>query len=166
MLRLLCKNDYLVASGIGIGTHYKLNEAYASTHANAPVNAPAKDKAADDNSNVNRLTDNGVTLAFDIESKPKDKVNAPVNAPVNAQPNVQAGRNKKLIINELLLFCSIWKKVNEMARHVGKTPKYVSRHLIPEMIERGLLIREYPDNPHHPAQRYRTKPKSGANKDS
>lgn len=161
MLRLLCKNDHLVASGIGRGTHYKLNEAYASTHANAPANAPAKDKAADDNSNVNRLTDNDITLAFDIESKPKDKV----NAPVNAQPNVQSGRNKKLIINELLLFCSIWKKVNEMARHVGKTPEYVSRHLIPEMIERGLLIREYPDNPHHPAQRYRTKPKSGANKD-
>ena len=170
MLKALCKNGYLVASGIGRGTHYKLSEAYASTHANAPVNVKVDAKPIEDKSKVNDLVANNVTLAFDSASKPKDKVNAPVNAPVNVQPNVQpnvqAGRNKKLIINELLLFCSIWKKVNEMARHVGKTPKYVSRHLIPEMIESGLLIREYPDNPHHPAQRYRTKPKSSSNNDS
>lgn len=121
MLKTLCKKDYLIASGIGRGTHYRLNEAYALTHAYAPV---------------------------------------------NAQPNAPLGRNKNSIINELYLFCSVWKKVNEMARHIGKTPKYVSRHLIPEMIERGLLIREYPNNPHHPAQRYRTKPKNGSKNDS
>lgn len=70
-----------------------------------------------------------------------------------------------IIFRELQMFCKVWRKSSEMARHIGKTPMYVSRHLIPEMLKENLLIRKYPDNPHHPAQRYRTKPKSGANKD-
>jgi hypothetical protein len=154
MLKALCKNGYLVASGIGRGTHYKLNEAYASTHANATPNAtPIEDKFK-----VNDLTDNNVTLAFDSASKP---TNAPANATPNAPVSSTSSRDKKAILNELIDYCRIWRKGAEMARHVGKTQKYIVRHLIPEMIECGLLIREYPDTPHHPAQRYRTKSKSG-----
>jgi hypothetical protein len=171
ILKALCKNGYLVASGIGRGTHYKLNAAYASTHANAPVNAPVNAKGdAKPNAKpiegkfkVNDLTDNNVTLAFDSAYKP---TNAPVNATPNAPVSSTSSRDKKAILHELIDYCRIWRKGAEMARHVGKTQKYIVRHLIPEMIECGLLIREYPDNPHHPAQRYRTKPKSGSNKDS
>lgn len=163
MLRLLCKNDYLIAFGIGRGTYYKLNEAYALTHANAPVNAKVdakpNAKPIEDKSKVNDLVDNNVTLALDSASKP-------TNAPVNAKPNAKPDRDKTIIFRELQMFCKVWRKSSEMARHIGKTPMYVSRHLIPEMLKENLLIREYPDNPHHPAQRYRTKPKSGANKDS
>lgn len=162
MLKTLCKNGNLVASGIGRGTHYKLNEAYASTHTNAKLNAPVdatpnakvKDKPTDDKSKVSNLADSDVTLALDTESKPKDKVKSKAESKPNG--------NKCLIFNELKMFCKVWRKSTDMARHIGKTPNYLSRKIIPEMIERGLLIREYPDNPHHPAQRYRTKPRATA----
>ncbi len=81
ILRMLCKNCYLVTSGMGIVTHYQLNEAYASTHANVSPNAQATatpnaeitEKLSNDKSGVNNLADNGVTLALDLESLTKDK---------------------------------------------------------------------------------------------
>lgn len=47
-----------------------------------------------------------------------------------------------------------------MARHVGKTPRYLSRVIISEMMRLGILIREYPDAATHPAQRYRVNPEN------
>lgn len=109
MLRELCRKGYLIAEGIGRGTHYKL-----ATSIN-------KDKAKD---------------------KVKDKVS----------------RDKDAVITELMSYCTVWRKSSDMARHVCKSPKYISRSIIPEMLNLNILIREFHDVPTHPAQRYRIKP--------
>ena len=122
MLRGLCNDEYLIAEGIGRGTHYKLAAGLSHNNTNDKVKDKAKDK---------------------VKDKAKDKV----------------VRNKESAIEELKAYCTVWRKSSDMARHVSKTPKYISRSIIPEMLERGLLIREFPDIPTHPAQRYRIKPK-------
>lgn len=65
--------------------------------------------------------------------------------------------DKVNLIRTLCQFCREWRKATEMARHVGKSPSYLSSHVIPELIRDGLLIKEY-DVARHPAQRYRFNP--------
>jgi len=180
LLRSLCKNGYLVAYGIGRGTHYKLNKTYSYNYAKICVNGKVKDKAdIKSNSKVNKLNETDITLESNDNSKPNVQVDSKLDSKpnknndkyLNLEPKTTAngklqseyGRNRELMLKELKLFCQVWRKSSDMARHIGKTPNYLSKNIIPEMIKRGLLIREYPDNPHHPAQRYRTKPKSGSN---
>ena len=49
------------------------------------------------------------------------------------------------------------KYVENLAK-TGEEFQYISRRIIPEMLRRGILVREYPDIPTHPAQRYKIKP--------
>lgn len=63
----------------------------------------------------------------------------------------KVGRDKRMIIEELKTYCTIWHKSSEMARHVGVTQQYVSRSIIPEMLMNDLLVREYLEVPRHPA---------------
>lgn len=93
-----------------------------------------------------------------IIDNPKVKANDKVKVKANDKVKVKAERNKENVIQELKSYCSIWRKSSEMARHVGKTPQYISRSIIPEMIKCNIFIREFPDVPTHPAQRYRLKP--------
>lgn len=82
------------------------------------------------------------------KDKAKDKV----------KDKAGARRKKEIAIKELSLYCGTWRKSSEMARHVGEEFQYISRRIIPEMLRRGILVREYPDIPTHPAQRYKIKP--------
>ena len=142
LLSALVKKKYLLPTGLGRGTTYTLNRAYAK--ANDKANDKAKTKAddgissdsQDNNSVISENKDKAEHLAKD---KAKDK----------------AQRDKTIIIEELKKYCSIWRKSSEMARYVGKTPHYISRSIIPSMLGAGILVREYPDNPKHPGQRYR-----------
>ncbi len=90
-----------------------------------------------------------------------DKADDKANDKADDKADDKAHRDREIVINELIIFCSVWRKSSEMARHVGEQPQYISRRIIPEMLKRGILIREYPDSPTHPAQRYRIKPKRG-----
>lgn len=140
ILRELCRKGYLIAEGIGRGTHYKLATSTSSDKAKDKAKVKADDK---------------------VKVKAKDTVKDKAKDTVKDTVKDKAGRNKDIVITELLTFCTIWRKSSDMARHVCKTPKYISRSIIPEMLNRGILIREFPDTPKHPAQRYRIKPGNG-----
>ena len=185
LLGLLVKKKYLVPTGLGRGTTYTLNRAYvktAKTKANDKVNDKAKDKAktkADDGISSDCQENNSVIS--ENKDKANDKVNDKANDKALAIENDKVGlpsvsksnvdnqgfnfvisdkndevkRNKKAIILELKKYCSMWRKISEMARHVAKDPGYISRYIIPELLKAGILVREYPENPKHPGQRYR-----------
>ncbi|GEM_PF-4087355 len=154
MLRSLCQKGFLISEGIGRGTHYKLSPTFHEDKAKVK----AKDQA-DINAKiktVDRIPDKVNDKAKDkADDKAKDKA----DDKADDKAKDKAHRDREIVIQELMTFCSVWRKSSEMARYVGELPQYISRRIIPEMLKRGILIREYPDVPTHPAQRYRVKPK-------
>lgn len=57
----------------------------------------------------------------------------------------------------ILRVCTDYLSLEEIAEQVGKGLRYLKNSIIPEMVARGLLEREYPNVPRHPSQRYRAK---------
>ncbi len=75
--------------------------------------------------------------------------------------NLPSGKRTRLSPNELqnmiLRVCTDYLSLEEIAEQVGKGLRYLKNSIIPEMVARGLLEREYPNVPKHPSQRYRAK---------
>ena len=69
------------------------------------------------------------------------------------------GAKKRLIRSELYELvrscCEDWSTIQEISHRTGRTTKYLSDKIIPEMIERHLIERRYPDTPNHPNQQYK-----------
>lgn len=152
LLRKLCRDGYLTSYGIGRSTRYKLAE----------TNTSIKGKAID---KVKALKNSVIDDKNDkADGKDADKVKGLKNRDVTAKIGRTDGkakskghRNVMALMNELKLYCREWRKSSEMARHVGESPQYILKRVIPEMINLGLLVKEYPDSATHPAQRYRAK---------
>ena len=113
------------------------------THAPFPASAEANAKAS-----------------AEANAKASAEANAKASAEANAKASAGTPRDKELIIRELTKYCKVWRKSSEMARYVGKSPNYISGRIVPEMLRRDLIEREYPDNPKDSRQRYRVKRKT------
>lgn len=177
LLSTLVKKNYLFPTGLVRGTTYTLNRAYVKA-----LDDKNKDKFKEQDSD--RISPENKDVNFSISAN-KDKVHDEVKDKVGSKDidgqsfdnqdnnfSIPANkdkahdeakdkvlRDKSIIIEELKKYCSIWRKSSEMARYVVKTPHCISRSIIPSMLDTGILVREYPDNPTHPGQRYRTIPK-------
>ena len=58
----------------------------------------------------------------------------------------------------ILAFCKEdYKSLEEIAKGVGKTIKYLKNGFIARMVSEGLLERKYPTIPTHPDQKYKTR---------
>lgn len=162
LLRGLCQDGYLVPNGVGRGTHYKLADADDKVEKVKENDQNEHDRPTDTQEFVGNK---GAGLPAGVNDKvqggelpgestdKKDVIYA-------ENDGVKNRRDKKILIRELQFYCRMWRKSSDMSRHIGETPQYTTMRLIPEMIKQGILMREYPDTPNHPAQRYRVKPKS------
>ncbi len=54
-------------------------------------------------------------------------------------------------------FCGQWRNATEIAHQIGRNRQHTQKRIIKGMIERGLLIMEFPDTPTTPKQRYKRK---------
>lgn len=52
-------------------------------------------------------------------------------------------------------YSAFFESLENIAEKVGRNLRYLKNRIIPVMVAKGLLEREYPDTPKHPAQRYR-----------
>ncbi len=68
--------------------------------------------------------------------------------------NDNSTKNEK-IITEIRQFAYTWRKPSEIAQAIGKPTQTMRRRILPWLLQSGILEMEYPDNPTHPAQRYR-----------
>ena len=48
-----------------------------------------------------------------------------------------------------------WRTPQEISDIIGKEIKYLKDKIIPTLIANGILVREFPNIPNHPNQRYR-----------
>ena len=65
--------------------------------------------------------------------------------------------SKYALYKRIMEVCSAYTSLEDIAAIVGKTPSYLKNKIIPRMVEQGVLVREYPENPKHPHQRYRAR---------
>jgi predicted transcriptional regulator len=154
LLRSLCRAGYLEAIGVGRATKYHLCRG-----------------EQDMQNTLNETNQETFVIGTDTKVDTKACTKAHTKVPeCNTSENktisniqkeeIKAQFDKNSVIKEVKMFCSKWRKTAEIAEHLGMNPAYVSGYIIKNMLECGLLIREYPDSPKHPGQRYKTKPKS------
>ena len=154
VLRGLCDRGMLLSSGFGRGTTYEIAKDFVR-------NCQPKVKEKTGFTPQEPL---GGLFAFSNDAEVVTTANIETSAEANAKANAKASagapRDKELIIRELTKYCKVWRKSSEMARYVGKSPNYISGRIVPEMLRRDLIEREYPDNPKDSRQRYRVKRKT------
>ena len=90
-----------------------------------------------------------------VDEKVDERVDERVDEKVDEKVDERVIRGKNVIIDELTAFCHTWRTSTEMARHVAKSLGYITSHIIPTMLAKDIIIREYPDSPRDPRQRYR-----------
>lgn len=60
-------------------------------------------------------------------------------------------------LDAVLAYCSNdWRTLPEIAAALGRQPSTVRTKYLKPLLNRGALLRKYPDNPQHPHQAYRT----------
>ena len=60
-------------------------------------------------------------------------------------------------LEAVLAFCrDDWRTLPEIVEQLGRQPSTVRTKYLRPLLERGSLLRKYPDNPQHPHQAYRT----------
>ena len=55
----------------------------------------------------------------------------------------------------ILEVCEEWVSLENIATTIDRNPDYLLMHVIPSMLEEGLLERMYPQSPKHPYQKYK-----------
>ena len=137
LLQHLCRQGLLLSDGYGRGTKYKL-ACIISDINNASSRA-----------NVDSLGANVDSLGNNIQDYiPNIKYQALL-------------KKKRLSQNEMeILICDIakeWRTIQEFTRILGKDTLYLRNHVLPLLISKGVIEKEYPAIPNHPNQRYRKK---------
>ena len=150
VLRGLCDRGMLLSSGFGRGTTYEIAKDFVR-------NCQPKVKEKTGFTPQEPL---GGLFAFSNDAEVVTTANIETSAEANAKASAGTPRDKELIIRELTKYCKVWRKSSEMARYVGKSPNYISGRIVPEMLRRDFIEREYPDNPKDSRQRYRVKRKT------
>ena len=91
-----------------------------------------------------------------------DTSGAKMDTSENKMDTLSPSRNERLkpIALEKLIedYCKTdFKSLEEIARFLKKTPKYLKNKVMPRMVESGVMERLYPNNPNHPQQKYKAK---------
>jgi hypothetical protein len=63
--------------------------------------------------------------------------------------------NKKQMEYVICEITAQWRTPQEISDIIGKEIKYLKDKIIPTLIANGILVREFPNIPNHPNQRYR-----------
>ena len=135
LLQQMCKEGWLLSDGYGRGTKYHL------------VNRVVSDNEVCKNGNVDSLETNVDSSKIIIEES---------NLSEEARSLL---KRKRLSQSEMeTLICDItsdWRTIQDLVLILGKDKSYLRNHVLPSLISRGVLEREYASIPNHPNQRYR-----------
>ena len=123
---------------------------------------PLDKHSADITKLLKELCDSNYLISFGIGRGTKYKINveyvkvaSKVTSKVASQDAVRL--SKYALYKRIMEVCSAYTSLEDIAAIVGKTPSYLKNKIIPRMVEQGVLVREYPENPKHPHQRYRAR---------
>lgn len=155
LLQRLCKEDFLISSGRGRGTIYRLKVADSDTKdttlqavdtATLQAVGTATLQAAD--TATLQVEDTATLQAADTATLQAD-------APDNKEVHLPTRMSKEKMQNTILEYCKEWRSVEEIANHVQRSKQYIRGEILPGM--EHLLMRKYPLKERHPGQKYKVK---------
>lgn len=167
LLKNLCQEGYLISSGIGKGTTYNLNEDFLSQKdpTSSISSKDAKPFLHSTVSSENQHSNNMDSSGLNMESYPSNMESYSSNVESSLTKMESSGevikpkRKKTNIVQLQAMIVNVcrteYKTVEEIAKGVGKTIKYLNNGIIAKMVEDRLLDRKYPLVPTHPNQSYK-----------
>ena len=155
LLQQMCKQGWLVSDGYGRGTKYRL-----------PSEGPI-DNVVSNNNNVDRLAPNVDRVAPNVDSlesnvdSSEDSINIIFDeSALSDEARVLLNRKRLSQSQMETLICEIayeWRTIQDLTQILRKDKSYLRNHVLPNLISKGILEREYASIPNHPNQRYRIK---------
>jgi ATP-dependent DNA helicase RecG len=156
MLKDLCNDGYLVASGVGRGTTYQLkrNETLAP---NIETSAP----------NIETSAPNIETLAPNIETSAQENQSGAYYVSNTAtlsgnrmdeheSPEQRKKKMARVELEDLIIKnCSEFITIEELSRKVGRTISYLRTGVLKKMVAEKKLQMLFPGKLHHPNQKYK-----------
>ena len=136
LLQQLCKKGLLVSDGYGRGTKYSLPPC--STVPISQDNPESEAKEGSLGAKEGSLDTRKVPLSDTSKSFLSKK-----------------RLNKKQMEYVICEITAQWRTPQEISDIIGKEIKYLKDKIIPTLIANGILVREFPNIPNHPNQRYR-----------
>lgn len=148
LLQNMCRQGLLLSDGYGRGTKYRLANTLSS---NNVVSNIANVDSLD--SNVDSLGSNVDSLDNDTDSTLGECIIS-----IDAERLLKKKRLRPAEMETLIYeITSEWRTIQELTRILGKDKSYLRNHVLPMLISKGILEREYTSIPNHPNQRYRRK---------
>ena len=148
LLKKMCKDGVLVNYGFGRGTIYQLNRNYDV----ASSDVASSDVASSDVASSDVASSD--VASSDVASS--DVASSDVASSDVASSDVASIHDEDNVISMIRDQCSHkWMSAKEISSKIGRHPTH-TRRIIKKMLTRGILTLEYPEQPTHPAQRYRS----------
>lgn len=148
LLQNMCRQGLLLSDGYGRGTKYRLANTLSSN--NVVSNIANVDSLS---SNVDSLDSNVDSLDDDTDTTLGESIIS-----IEAERLLKKKRLRPAEMETLIYeITSEWRTIQELTRILGKDKSYLRNHVLPMLISKGILEREYTSIPNHPNQRYRRK---------
>ncbi len=103
---------------------------------------------------------NDASIEYNIVSKDASEVVSDASTEYNIASKDASNivrLSKDELYDKIMDVCVDYISLDDIAKAVNKTLRYLKSKVIPRMVEQGLLERKYPDTPRHPKQQYRKK---------
>lgn len=132
LLKELCREGYIIPSGNGRGTKYHLNMDFRK--------------------NIVDGFDRKVGSLADNVGGSMEKVGSLAN---NVGGSRRGWMTREQLERQILECCREYCSIEEIALSVNRSADYLKNKILPKMVQSGMLIRQYPDNPTHPLQKFK-----------
>ncbi len=165
LLQNLCRQGFLISEGYGRGTKYKLADKPIWNILTLTPNVDTFNTNIDSSgtnvdtssTNVDTSSTNVDTLNPNIDTYDQKEG---LREKVMRNPGVKSLlKKKRLSLTEmetvLTEVASEWRTIQELSEILEKDKSYLRNHILPKLILKESLEREYPSIPNHPYQRYR-----------
>ncbi len=143
LLQQLCKKGLLVSDGYGRGTKYSLPPC-----STVPISQDNPESEAKEGSLGAKEGSLGAKEgSLDTRKVPLSDTSKSFLS--------KKRLNKKQMEYVICEITAQWRTPQEISDIIGKEIKYLKDKIIPTLIANGILVREFPNIPNHPNQRYR-----------
>lgn len=132
LLKELCRDGYIIPSGNGRGTKYHLNMDFGK--------------------NIVDSFERKVGSSADNVGGAMEKVGSFAN---NVGDSRRGWMTREQLEQQILKCCSEYCSIEEIALSVNRSADYLKNKILPKMVQSGMLVRQYPDNPTHPLQKFK-----------
>lgn len=162
LLKVMCQKGFLVSSGIGKGTTYHLNDNYIiKVSQDTNVSISRGESSVTKVGGIPFSTSSDEVSSFvNVESSSSNMESSANNVDSSLLiPRKKRGKvSSRQLQMQIIAVCrDDYKSLEDIAKGVGKTIKYLNNGFIARMVLEGLLERRFPDIPTHPGQQYRAR---------